>query len=233
MNESFRAYLFAAALSAVAAASREPEPSTEAADTESVENAIRASYDQPLKRLEATAVPDSEDLFIAICDWEDHWWGEFICVKVEDGKITRKAKFENEDDAPDEQSVLSARPFRDSGFENPLVEVFGQTHMGNGSLYLYELRGDTLHLLLKTRAVDSHDDGAVIRGGALSAEYRDLDGDGHTDVRLSGVIERTGDDSDDGAGAGGGMPPPATEEVEKVFVWDKAAGRYVEVIPAE
>jgi hypothetical protein len=94
---------------------------------------------------------------------------------------------------PTEQSIHKARGISLAGFKNPIIEIFGITHRGNGNLYLYELEGQQLLLLLETRAVDFNADLLQFRNGTLTADYMDLDGDGISDLILTGVIEEWDD----------------------------------------
>lgn len=136
--------------------------------------------------LNYSPVKESPATYVAICDWDPHWWGEFTCFKYQRNRVEWTAEC---DEQPAEQSIHDIRSFRLKGWEHSIIEVFGCTHMGNGDLYLYELDGRSLRLVLKTRAVDFHCDDAVFHGGKLSPEYRDLNGDGMPDVRLTGRID--------------------------------------------
>ena len=162
------------------------------ADFDAVKRALRAASDEPLVRVEVSAVPESADFFVAICDTEDHWWGDVRCVKMSAGKLEWQAGWDG-----DEQSVLAARAFRDPRFKGPLIEVFGTTHMGHGNYYLYELQDKSLHRLLSTFAVDNHDDGTLILGHHLAVKYRDVNGDGDADIELSGKVELSSEDPRD------------------------------------
>jgi hypothetical protein len=75
--------------------------------------------------------------------------------------------------------------------------------MGNGDLYIYEIRDDKANLIFKTGAVDNHYDsiwnkennkkygystcGETYQGKKLFANYEDTNQDGITDVILSGI----------------------------------------------
>jgi hypothetical protein len=161
---------------------------------------------QPLKKLLLKQNPDCKDvqiiscksdpnLFIAILQEDPDWWETLNVVNYKDGKIRWKAQF---DSLPGEQSIRSARQITLKGITNPLIEVYGQTHNGNGFFYLYELNGKTAKLLLMTRAVDESSDGAVeinhqyydriFKNGHLKPTYKDFNQDGISDVKLTGTI---------------------------------------------
>lgn len=94
-----------------------------------------------------------------------------------------------------------ARQIKLKGFSNLFFQVYGQTHMGNGFYYLYELRGRKMILKASTRAVDRHRDGGykikgdwreydrVFTSDTLTARYHDVNNDGIDDIELSGQIE--------------------------------------------
>ncbi len=136
------------------------------------------------------------DLFIAILQQAPDWWETLAIVKYKNGKILWQGHF---DSVPVEQSIRSARQITLKGLINPLIEVYGETHQGNGFFYLYELNARTERLLIMTRAVDDNLDGAVevngqyydklFKGGILKPTYKDLNQDGITDVRLTGTIQ--------------------------------------------
>ena len=144
--------------------------------------------------------------------WCGKWWGFFGLYKYKVDSIVWAAQIA---DAPEEQSVDSVRGVALKQMSGPVVEVFGQTRMGNGSLYLYVLQGRDLKLLLKTRAVDYHKNFDLFRGGKLKVNYKDVNGDGSTDVILTGVVNYFDDDG----------PNPemviGSKTCKKVFVWDE------------
>jgi len=173
--------------------------------------------EHPLERVEVSAIEGETGIYVAIRDTQPRWWGDFICFKYDRGRIEWVAG----SSAVAEQSILEVRGFKLPGFSWPFVEVFGTTHMGNGSCYLYELRDNALRLVLQTRAVDSHaSDLNVIRGGRLTANYRELDGDGRPDVEFLGVVDEYSDD--------GHETLLRSTPCRKVFLWDRRSNRFVE-----
>lgn len=147
--------------------------------------AIRAWHaNEELVRVELRSIGGHR--FVALCDSLHSWWGFFGVYEILNGTVLWQAEVPDE---PTEQSILSARSVAIPGLVDPIIEVYGQTHRGNGGLHLYALRERTLHLLLETPAVDFHDDGFVLEGGRLAAEYADVNGDGFGDVSLSGRVQ--------------------------------------------
>ena len=138
-------------------------------------------------------------LFLAIIEWEKNWREELKIGALENGM-----KWLKTENPPVEQSILSARFIDLDGFQRPIIEVYGKTHMGNGSLYLYEIKDDALFLIFKTVAVDFYDEskwdpenyqkygystcGQIYEDGKLSVAYSDMNKDGMSDVVLTGKI---------------------------------------------
>lgn len=182
------------------------------------EAACAADPENPLHRIEVSPITGEDQLYVAVRDWITNWSGDFICFKYSGGQIEWTATLSEE---PVEQSILEVRGFHLRGFPNPLVEVFGITHMGNGNLYLYELCGRELRLLLLTRAIDQHAGLNLIRGPHLTVEYRDLDGDGYPDVELTGIVEEYSDDPHLEA-------PIRSYPCRKVFLWNPSIHRFLE-----
>jgi len=170
---------------------------------------------QELARIEVSRVEGERDLYVALCDWEDHWWGDFLCFRFSEGRIDWIA--ENEDERTGtscDAYGVSIRGLRLRGFEGPIVELFESSHQGNWPLLLYELRGRRLHRLLETYAVGHYlgfGEDLVYRGRSLNPTYSDLDGDRFTDLTLLGTVERI--DPETGAIL-------ETIRVRDTFLWD-------------
>jgi hypothetical protein len=177
-----------------------------------------ADPDHAFVRVEVFPVPGEKDLYVAIEDTWAHGFGTFACFKYERGRFLW---FAGVSDAPGEQSILEVRGVRLPGFPHPFVEVFGTTHMGNGDCYLYALEAENLRLVLKTRAVDNHQDQNLIRGPHLTVDYRDLNGDGYADVEFTGIVEEYSEDARI-------ETPLRWTPCRKVFLWDPKADRFVE-----
>jgi len=139
-------------------------------------------------------------LFAAIIEEEKDWF-EQLAVGLWDGA---KIKWIRLGSVPDEISIRSARFVHLQGFENSLLEVYGQTHMGYGALHLFEVDGEKAHQIFETAAVDIQNDsiwskeneekygystcGETYNLGQLTASYSDLNNDGIDDLTLSGKI---------------------------------------------
>ncbi len=173
-------------------------------------------------------------LFWSIISREKDWW-EDLHVGRKQGGVIQWLKIEKK---PIEQSILSVRFVRVGGFENPILEVYGETHVGNGTLYLYEIRNtDVRQLVSVPGVVDSYPDGAmnpenvekygymqcgpIFKNGALNSEYKDLNNDELNDVYLSGELNMLCETNNDTDGDGHmDQVIVASKRVEKVFFWD-------------
>ncbi|MCE9582459.1 MAG: hypothetical protein K8T20_08205 [Planctomycetes bacterium] len=172
------------------------------------------------------------DLVGAICDYDPGWFGFMAVYGLENGAVAWQASCEVQ---PGEQSVHSMRSVVLKRFANPVFEVFGKTHMGNGDLYLYELRDRKLVLILETRAVDYHTgDRYFFKDGLLSPRYRDINLDGFDDLELTGTVVDQGEDiyDPDPESKEGfiGKGPASEFPCRKVFYWDPSAGHYLEIV---
>jgi len=174
-------------------------------------------------------------LFFATVVTDKDWWERIEAGRYINGKINLLTISEE----PTEQSILQAKFLRLNGFNNPILEVYGQTHVGHGAFYLYEIENDEAKLILESRAaVDMNSDsrwapdnfekygytecGEIYKDGKLKSDYEDMNGDGVTDVVLSGEEEIVclDDDSNKENWADTDIRVAGTE-VKKVFLWDE------------
>lgn len=176
---------------------------------------------------------NNHSLFWSIIVNEEDWWEEL--------RIGRKNGTDIQwltiDERPSEQSILKVRFLQLEGFTNPILEVYGKTHVGYGSLYLYELRADHAILIFETPAVDFKADGAampenhtqygyyncgeVFQGGILQSSYEDINNDGFADLQLSGIADMICDNE-------GREELVATRKIEKKFIWDNHMYKQIE-----
>ncbi|OGN05763.1 MAG: hypothetical protein A2750_04230 [Candidatus Yanofskybacteria bacterium RIFCSPHIGHO2_01_FULL_45_42] len=139
-------------------------------------------------------------LILGIIEWEKDWWEDLRVGIFRDKNIS----WIEIEEPPSEQSILFARFIELSGFSNPILEVYGITHVGHGNIYLYEVKDKKLIKIFKTAAVDSYNErvwsfenyqsygydtcGQIYEDGKLSAAYSDMNKDGVSDVVLTGKI---------------------------------------------
>lgn len=169
----------------------------------------------PFESVDIVEVPGRPDLIAAVCSYK-YWRSDFALFGFENNSVAWQATLR---DYPDEGSIRSLRVLQLSGFDNPVFEIYGMTSKGNGSFYLFELIERSLVLLLKTRAVDCHDDGSVFENEQLNVEYRHLDLDGRVDIVLSGVVLESDDDE---------QVESKRYRCQKFFQWDDTKGCYME-----
>ena len=183
----------------------------------------RISSKCQLSEVVVSPVQVVDSLYIAKCEYQHRWWGFFGVLIFSRGQLNWLHK-SCDTDTIVEQSIFGTRGFVHSDFENPLIEVFGMTHMGNGSYYLFEFADNTPKLLLKTRGLDCHTgDWITFVGDCLTPTYTDLDDDGHFDVVLTGIVDE-GISYDDKIAVFN-----LRYEYRKAFVWRSSRHRFVEV----
>ncbi len=127
--------------------------------SQSIESAILDTINDPhekdyIQNVQVSYYKNNNPLFLTIIatqkDWSERFEiGNYINEKVGWIKIS---------EYPTEQSILSAKFLDLVGFNNPIVEVYGQTHAGHGSYYFYEIKDGEANLLLNTQAVDINSD---------------------------------------------------------------------------
>lgn len=154
--------------------------------------------DPDSKSLEIIRCQDDSSLVAVISIHQKDWWEKLHIVKVKNHTVLWEAAF---DSSPDEQSIRSVKQIKIAGLTNLYFQVYGQTHMGNGFYYLYELKGKQLLLRASTRAVDRNREGGykmkndwkeydlTFKNDTLTPVYNDLNGDGISDIELTGVIQ--------------------------------------------
>jgi hypothetical protein len=170
----------------------------------------------PYARVELVPIPGASTRYAAILDWDSEWWGCACVFEAADGRISRVQVLEHT-----EQSIWRVRCIAVESIEDPLLEIYGKTHMGHGNYYLYRLRPERAQLIIRTTAVDYHRDDDVLWGGELRPEYRDANGDGLTDVILSGMRYYNLEED--------WMPGwKHQEEIAKCFLYHPQRGTFVE-----
>lgn len=170
---------------------------------------VRADRGPLVGSVEAYPIRGVKSLYVAIIDYDDDpswvWSSTFACFAVQDGSIDW---FATCDSTLMEQAARSVRGFVHPAHDAPLIEVFGQTHMGNGNYYLFSLRDRCLELLASTYAVDRYwTDGTRLLGDVLTAQYTD-----HA-VVLTGVAELVSPDDPERV--------LGSVDCRKVFLWEE------------
>jgi hypothetical protein len=190
-----------------------------------------------LNNVEVIFSESDPKLFFAILEWEKDWWENLKIGRLENDKSIRWLAIDN---PIKQQYILSAKFIYLKGFADPILEIYGKTHVGNGSLYLYKITGNRAELLLETRAVDSKNElstspdnykqygywqcDEVFRDGQLKSEYADMNKDGVAEVVLNGVSEVI---CQDDSGIEKKEIVVRIKEIEKLFSWD--GKKYAEI----
>lgn len=79
--------------------------------------------------------------------------------------------------------------------ENPFIQAYQTTYHGNGVFAIYEAyHNGGLICVLAVHGYDYHGDSMTFKNGRVNPEYRDVNGDGYTDVVITAEIEHWGDD---------------------------------------
>ena len=137
--------------------------------------------------------PKQKSIVAAHCEGQISWWGQLQIFHHTGDTIDWIATFPN--DYHSNNYLVSFQWKHLKQLDLWVLEVFDSSHMGNGSLWLFTLDGHDLRLLLKTRAVDCHHEGArpngtseVFRQGRLNVEYHVPEDKNFETVSLTGTI---------------------------------------------
>lgn len=187
--------------------------------------------------LEVIYSDEDETLFIAIHVEEKDWWESLHIGQIEAGEINW-LPLQN---PPSSQSIYSARFMSLEGFEGSLIEVYDITHMNNGSFYLYQKQGNKVVNLLKTRAFDAngglpkytkkyqqYDCGETLKDWRLFPDYKDLNGDGATDLILQGFMETNCIERNKSTALARDKIKMASIPIVKIFIWVPEKNKFVE-----
>jgi hypothetical protein len=115
-------------------------------------------------------------------DWQKDWWGTFNVIEL------------NNDGSPKYWYDIEKLPTANCIYDIKVIDlnkekylqVIDITHMGNGFLYLYQIKDGFCHLKIEARAIANLD--VKFKNKTASIEYRDINKDGSTDVVLSADI---------------------------------------------
>ncbi len=157
-------------------------------------------------------IAGTDDWYVAMCDWEENWWGSFYIVRW-DGAEMMPATLTGEF-GHFSQSIHAVSSVLLDGFDNPIVRVVDTTHQGNREVFLFELdpATGTAHCLLAGRqrlnfTWDQYD---------LDLTFEDVDGDGNIDAILAGEMTQQPRPNAQGEPTGTVTRVP----VYKVYLWN-------------
>jgi len=144
---------------------------------------LERKYGASLQRFEVVSFsPTTKVLWF---DWQRNWWGTLNVIETTNNGAP--LYWYDIEDPPVAQSIESVRVVTLSG--QKYLEVIDCTHMGNGMLYLYEIRDGRLRRKLRVRVIANLSVAFEPRISRIS--YRDLDQDGDDDVLVDAVCVET------------------------------------------
>ena len=178
-----------------------------------------------IKNVRLFQLKSTKNMFVAISAFNKGWDEELKIIGVEKQKLSWVAAL----DTPiSGGAIISAKQVSIYGFSQPPVEVYNESHQGNGFYYLYAIKGKSANCVANTRAVNNNYDGnyrignnfcdRVFKNGKLSVQYQDVNNDGFTDIILTGTIIICLDDT----------KIIKQLPARKVLVYDKHTGRFME-----
>lgn len=116
---------------------------------------MREGLAQQIEKFQRTTFmphPASKGLIAANCESDLSWWGSVRVFHHEGDQIDWMATFPKDYTQNCGHYVLSCKWRHLEKLSRWVLEVFDSTHMGNGSLWLFELEGHDFRLLLHTNA---------------------------------------------------------------------------------
>lgn len=145
-------------------------------ETKSFHDLITHKYQRKLDVIRI--VPVSATTKVLWFDWEKQWWGGMNVVET-DGKGNARYWY----DLPQPPGGHYLRRVKVVTLaQTKYLEVVDSTHMGNGFVYLYQIKAGVARRVLRARALCNlsvHFD-----PGIATITYRDLNNDGREDVIL-------------------------------------------------
>lgn len=135
----------------------------------------------------------------AYCENEESWWGHLRVFKHDGDKVEWAAVFPQEYIEDRGHYIVSCRWISLNVVTNPVLELIESTHMGNGGLWLFELSGKELRLLLRTPVRGGYwgrvsefeippEGEAKFAGKHLNVDYHKAVGERDVSVFLSGSL---------------------------------------------
>lgn len=114
-----------------------------------VAEAISAQYAK-FKSICVHPCPSDRTLLAAYCEIEEAWWGHMRVFKQSGDRVEWAATFPEEYIKERGHYVISSNWTWFPMMENPVLELIESTHIGNGSLWLLELKGRNFRVILHT-----------------------------------------------------------------------------------
>jgi len=105
------------------------------------------------KHIEFSPHPADKHLVAANCETDPSWWGDFMVFHRTGDKVDWIAKQPKAYTERRGCFILSCQWRHLEKVDRWFLEVFDNTHMGNGSFWLYSLEGHKLNLLFRATAM--------------------------------------------------------------------------------
>lgn len=147
-----------------------------------------SSMAKDFERITDRPAPSNEKLRAVYCEDRKEWWGHLRVFKQSGDKVEWVARLPAEGPTGRGLDIESFRWVELSSTSNPVLEIFGNTHRGNGYYWILELVGREFRVLLNTKAGGEHPDlppalaakihplgGAIFRGNLEIAYGRKQD----------------------------------------------------------
>ncbi len=178
---------------------KEGAEKTSVADQAWTTESISAQYGN-FQRITIHPCPSESSTLAFYCETEPAWWGDLRVFKQAGDRVEWAAAFPQEYAEACGHYVVSCRWMSLDVVGNPVLEIFDSTHMGNGSLWLLELRERKLRVLLhaavrgrcagmETQPGLSPDWEVKFAGEHLKVDYQNPEGSaGPVTVSLSGSL---------------------------------------------
>jgi hypothetical protein len=143
---------------------------------------------------------DHPNIVAVYCEREPEWWGRLFVYQRSGDAIDWRYSYPDSYEEFRGHYVVRYRWIPLKQTDKPVLEVIESTHMGNGSLRLWELDGRTLRLLLETTVrgrfwdppavfgVPEHGE-ARFEGDHLTVEYQRPSGQEFDSIHLTGSIQ--------------------------------------------
>jgi hypothetical protein len=143
---------------------------------------------------------DHRDIVAVYCEREPQWWGRLFVYQRRGDAIDWQYSYPESYEEFRGHYVVRFRWLSLKQTDKPVLEVIESTHMGNGSLRLWELDGRTLRLLVETTVrgrfweppavfgVPEYGE-ARFEGDHLAVEYQRPSGQEFDSILLSGSIQ--------------------------------------------
>ncbi|MES2440682.1 MAG: hypothetical protein V4584_16570 [Verrucomicrobiota bacterium] len=175
---------------------------------------------------------EHSDIVAVYSEREARWWGQLSVYQRRGDVIEWRYSYPDSYEEFRGHYVVRFRWIQLKQTEKPILEVIESTHMGNGSLRIWELDGRTLRLLLEATVRGRFSDPPAVfgvpqegeasfAGGHLAVEYQRPSGQEFDSIHLRGSIQITDME--------GKVLP--SRRYEQVCRWDSTQRKFLAELP--